>query len=92
MLNKIFSILSALCFVIMILPLILPESTMGFNSLDAIFNVNLFFPIFLGVAGIVLGLIGLKGQVRLYLVFFNTFVLGFYVLATLIGLYGFKEP
>ena len=92
MLKKIFSILSALCFVIMILPLILPDSTRGFSPLDVIFNIHLFFPVFLGMVGIVLGVIGLKGQVRLYLVLFNLFVLGFYILATLMGLYGFNEP
>ena len=92
MLKKIFSILSALCFALMILPLILPFSMNGFDLLEVILNINIFLPIILGVAGIVLGLIGMKGQLRLYLVLFNAFGLGFYLLTTFMGLFGFKEP
>lgn len=58
----------------------------------AILNVHVFLPLILGVTGIIFGVIGVKGQVRLYLVFLNVFVLGFYIFATLIGLFGFKEP
>lgn len=92
MLKKVFSILSALCFVFIILPLILPDSPKGFDMMAAILNVHVFLTLILGVAGIIFGVIGVKGQVRLYLVFLNVFVLGFYIFATFIGLIGFKEP
>ncbi|RLQ92812.1 hypothetical protein [Planomicrobium sp. Y74] len=91
MLKKVFSVLSAFCFILLILPLVLPYSPDGFDLLEAILNITVFLPVILGVAGIVLALIGMKGQVKLYLVLFNAFGLGFYLLATFMGLFGFKE-
>jgi hypothetical protein len=76
----------------MILPLALPYSLSGFNLLEAIFTIGIYLPIIFGFAGIILGIIGMKGQVRLYLVLFNAFGLIFYIVVTLAGIFGFKQP
>lgn len=92
MLNKIYSILSAIFFGLMILPLALPYFSSGFNLLEAILNINFYLPIVFGLAGIILGIIGVKGHIRLYLVLFNAFGLIFYIVVTFAGIFGFKEP
>lgn len=37
-------------------------------------------------------MIGVKDLVRVYIVIANLFVLGFYILITFMGIYGFKQP
>lgn len=76
----------------MILPLALPYSSSGFNLLEAIWNISFYLPIIFGLAGFILGIIGVKGHVRLYLVLFNALGLVFYIGITFAGIFGFKEP
>ena len=92
MLEKMYSIASGACFLFMILPLALPYSPGGVDWFDLLLSVNFYFPIVLGVAGIVLGWLGVKGNVRLYLVLLNSLLLAFYIVVTLVAVYGFKEP
>ena len=92
MLIKIYSILSAICFALMILPFALPSSPGGFDLLGFILDINFYLPLIFGAAGIILGLLGVKGNVRLYLVLFNACGLGIYVFITFVAFFGFKEP
>ncbi len=92
MLNVLYSILSAIFFALMILPLALPYSSSGFNLLEAFLIISIYLPIIFGLTGLILAIIGVKGQVRLYLVLFNVFGLVFYIVVTFVGIFGFKEP
>jgi len=92
LLKKIYSILSAICFALMILPFALPSSPGSFDLLVFIMEINFYLPLIFGVAGIILGLLGLKGNVRLYLVSFNACGLAIYLFLTFVAIYGFKEP
>ena len=42
--------------------------------------------------GVFFGMIGVKGLVRVCIVVANLYVLGYYVLITIMGIYGFQEP
>lgn len=92
MLKQIYSLISAICFALMILPLALPSSPGSFDLLVFILDLNFYLPLIFGVVGIVLGLLGIKGNVRLYLVLFNVCGLGIYIFITFVALFGFKEP
>ncbi len=76
----------------MILPFVLPSSPGGFDLLIFIMDINFYLPLVFGVVGIILGLLGVKGNVRLYLVSFNACGLGIYVILTFVAFFGFKEP
>lgn len=92
MLKKLYSILSAICFALMILPFALPATPGGFDLLVFIMDINFYLPLVFGVAGIVLGLLGVKGTVRLYLVSFNAWGLAIYIFIMFTAIFGFKEP
>lgn len=92
LLKRMYSVLSAICFALIILPLALPSSPGGFDPLVFILEINFYLPLVLSVAGIILGLIGLKGNVSLYLVSFNACGLAIYIFLTFIAFFGFKEP
>lgn len=92
MLKKTYSIVSAICFALVILPLAHPSLPGGFDPLVFILEINFYLPLVLSMAGIVLGLIGLKGNVRLYLVSFNACGLAIYIFLTFVAFFGFKEP
>ena len=92
MLKKIYSILSAICFALMILPFALPSSPGGFDLLVFILEINFYLSLIFGVVGIILGLLGVKGNTRLYLVSFNVCGLGIYIFLTFVAFFGFKEP
>jgi len=76
----------------MILPFALPNSPGGFDLLVFIMDINFYLPLIFGIAGIVLGLLGVKGNVRLYLVSFNACGLGIYIFITFTAIFGFREP
>ncbi|WKA52784.1 hypothetical protein QWY22_09600 [Planococcus liqunii] len=92
MLKKVYSIGSGFCFLLMILPLALPYSSGGADWFDLLLSVNFYFPMMLGAAGIVLGRLGVKGNVRFYLVLLNSLIFAFYIFVTLVAIYGFQEP
>jgi len=52
----------------------------------------LFLPFVLGMLGIIFGWAGIKGEVRISLLFINSLALIFYLFAFLIGTFGFKQP
>lgn len=92
MLKKLYSLLSAICFAFLVLPFALPSSPGGFDLLVWLMDIHFYLPIVLGVAGIILGALGIKGNVRLYLVSFNSFGLAIYIVIVFTAIFGFKEP
>lgn len=92
MLEKVYSVGSGIYLLLMILPLALPYSTGGADWFDLLLSVNFYFPIGLGAAGLLLGWIGAKGNVRFYLVLLNLLLLAFYILVTFGAVFGFQEP
>ena len=87
MLNKkIYSFLSVLFLILMLAPLASDK------YFDFILGIHIFSPIIFGVLGVFFGLIGVKGLVKIYIVAANLFVLGFFVLVTFMGIYGFQQP
>ena len=95
MLNKkIYSSLAVFFLILMISPLA-AMSFLGAKG-DAYFNfildISIFLPLIWGVLGVFFGMIGVKGLVRVCIVVANLYVLGYYVLVTIMGLYGFKQP
>ncbi|MBX0315998.1 hypothetical protein [Planococcus glaciei] len=92
MLEKVYSIGSGFCLLLMILPLALPYSPGGVDLFDLLLSVNFYFPMMLGAAGIVLGWLGVKGNVRFYLVLLNSLMFTFYILVTWVAVFGFQEP
>ncbi|MCP2034739.1 hypothetical protein L1279_001726 [Planomicrobium sp. HSC-17F08] len=92
MLEKVYSIGSGFCFLLMILPLAFPYSPGGVDWLDLLLSVNFYYPMMLGAAGIALGWLGVKGNVRFYLVLLNSLIFAFYVLVALVAVFGFQEP
>ncbi|ANU11057.1 hypothetical protein A1A1_14869 [Planococcus antarcticus DSM 14505] len=57
-----------------------------------IIEIDFYLPLLFGVARIVLGLLGVIGNVRLYLVSSNACGLGIYVYIAFTAIFGFKEP
>ena len=53
--------------------------------------IVILLPLIWGVLGVFFGMIGVKGLVRVCIVGANLYVLGYYVLITIIGIYGFKQ-
>lgn len=92
LIKKTYSILSAIRFALMILPFAFPSSPNGFDLLTFILDINFYLPLIIGIAGIVLGILGVKGNVRMYLVLFNICGLSIYVFITFAAIFGFKEP
>lgn len=64
----------------------------GDEYFTLIWGISIFLPIISGVLGVFFGMIGVKGLVRVYIVAANIFVLIFYILVTLMGIYGFQQP
>ena len=95
MLNKkIYSSLAVFFLILMISPLA-TMSLLGAKG-DAYFNfildISIFLPLIWGILGVFFGMIGVKGLVRVSIVVANLYMLGYYVLVTIMGLYGFKQP
>lgn len=76
----------------MVLPFALPYSPEGFDLLEFILDINCYLPIALGATGIILGILGVKGNVRLYLVLFHAGGLVIYVLIIFTAIFGFNVP
>ncbi|ALC85144.1 hypothetical protein AM499_04430 [Bacillus sp. FJAT-22090] len=92
--KKIYSFLSALFLILMVSPLI-AISFLGQRSdayLEFIWNISFYLPIIWGFLGLLFGVIGVKGNVRISLVFANIIILCFWTFITFAGLYGFKQP
>jgi len=85
-LQKFFSLLSGVFFILTISPLL---SEVIF---DFLIKISLFLPFVLGMLGIIFGWAGIKGEVRISLLFINSLAFLFYLLAFLMGTFGFKQP
>lgn len=66
--------------------------TRGDRYFEFVLDISIFLPLIWGVLGVFFGMIGVKGLVRVSIVVANLYVLGYYVLVTIMGLYGFKQP
>ena len=85
-LYKCFSFLSGVFFILTISPLLSEE------IFDILIKISLFLPFVLGMLGIIFGWFGIKGEVRISLLFINSLAFIFYLFAFLIGTFGFKQP
>ncbi|KKE80744.1 MULTISPECIES: hypothetical protein [Bacillaceae] len=83
--EKYFSLLSLVFAALTILP-ILSE------SFSFILKLSFFLPFVFGVLGIVLGWLGIKGDLRISLIGLNVLALGFYFIVFLMATVGFQEP
>ena len=95
MLNKkIYSALAVFFLILMISPLAAMSflGARGDKYLEFILGISIFLPLIWGVLGVFFGMIGVKGLVRVCIVVANLYVLGYYVLITIMGIYGFQEP
>ena len=92
--KKVYSSLAVFFLILMISPLA-AMSLLGAKG-DAYFNfildISIFLPLIWGILGVFFGMIGVKGLVRVCIVVANLYVLGYYVLVTIMGLYGFRQP
>lgn len=85
--KKVYSFLSLLILILMVSPFVL-----GDRYFEFIFGINILFPIILGICGVILGMIGVRGLARISLVIANFYVLGFYIIVIFLGVYGFQQP
>lgn len=85
-LKKCFSLLSGVFFILTISPLLSEE------IFDFLLKISLLLPFMFGVLGIIFGWAGIKGEVRISLLFINTLAFIFYLFVFLIGIFGFKQP
>ena len=92
--KKIYSCISVFFLILMISPLAAMSflGARGDPYFRFILNISILLPLILGVLGVFFGMIGVKGLVRVSIVAANLYVLGYYVLVTIMGLYGFKQP
>ncbi|MFJ7973693.1 hypothetical protein [Psychrobacillus sp. NPDC096389] len=56
-----------------------------------IIKLNSLLPFLFSVLGIIFGWVGIKGEVRIGLLFINSLALIFYLFLFLLGTFGFKE-
>ena len=66
--------------------------TRGDRYFEFVLDISIFLPLIWSVLGVFFGVIGVKGLVRVGIVVANLYVLGYYVLITIMGSYGFKQP
>lgn len=85
--KKIYSFLSVFFLVLMLPPLVVGGAYLSF-----FLDISIFLPIILSGFGVFFGVIGVKNPLRIYIIAANLFVLVFYSLVSLIGIYGFQQP
>lgn len=85
-LQKCFSLLSGVFFILTISPL-WSEEIFGF-----FIEISLLLPFVFSVLGIIFGWAGIKGEVRISLLFINSLAFIFYLFVFLLGTFGFKQP
>lgn len=92
--KKIYSCISVFFLILMISPLAAMSflGARGDRYFEFILDISIFLPLIWGVLGVFFGVIGVKGLVRVDIVVANLYVLGYYVLITIMGSYGFKQP
>lgn len=55
-------------------------------------RISLYLPFIFGIAGVILGWLGLKGDVRISLSLINVLALGYYLVLFFVATVGFQEP
>lgn len=92
--KKVYSCISVFFLLLMISPLAAMSflGTRGDRYFEFVLDISIFLPLIWGVLGVFFGMIGVKGLVRVSIVVANLYVLGYYVLVTIMGSYGFKKP
>lgn len=92
--KKVYSSLAVFFLILMISPLAAMSflGARGDKYFEFILDISIFLPLIWGVLGVFFGMIGVKGLVRVCIVVANLYVLGYYVLITIMGIYGFQEP
>ncbi|MFC9541640.1 hypothetical protein ACFTQ7_17445 [Lysinibacillus sp. NPDC056959] len=61
------------------------------NFFDFLYDVSIYMPFLLGGLGILTAIFGIKGNIRGILIILNSFLLIMFLLAFLMGTFGFKE-
>lgn len=84
--SKILSLLSVVLLILTISPLWSDKLFL------AILELSLFWPFVFGLAGILFAWIGIKGEVRVILLFTNILAIGFYFVVYVMGTFGFQQP
>ncbi|UOR12810.1 hypothetical protein [Halobacillus amylolyticus] len=69
--KKAFSILSALLFILTVFPIIAGPTRWGNGLFVFVLDISIYLPLILGGAGLVFGLLGRKGNVKVSLVLLN---------------------
>lgn len=83
--GKFFTGLSFFCFMLNFL-------IIGFDFFDFLYDKGIFTPLIIGVLGIISAFLGIKGNIRMILILFNSFLSIVFLYALLIGIFGFQQP
>ncbi|MGE7218522.1 hypothetical protein ACQKJC_18645 [Priestia koreensis] len=90
--KKYYSILSSVFFIMTTVPLLAGLTKSGNFLYVALLEVSIFFPLILGVIGLIFALIGVKGGVKVSLVLVNGVGIALSLVVIFIALYGFQQP
>jgi uncharacterized membrane protein len=80
MLKNFLSFMSIFFFLVTIIPLGLASINWLESPLHVLMGFSVFIPCLIGAAGIALAIIGLKGELKLYLILANSLSLGLYLI------------
>jgi len=83
--GKFFTGLSFFCFMLNFL-------MFGFDFFDFLYDIGIFTPLIIGVLGIISAFFGIKGNIRMILILFNSFLSIVFLYALLMGIFGFQQP
>jgi len=90
--QKIFSSLSFIFFLLTIFMFGYDSGKWYSDFYESLYDVSIFMPFILGGLGILTAIFGVKGNIRGILIIFNSYMLIMFLLAFLMGTFGFKEP
>ena len=90
--KKIFTVLSAICFLLTFFMLMYLTQGWEIGFFDYLFGISLFTPIFINVLGVISAVFSVKGTTRKILVLINSLMIICFAVLSFIAIYGFQEP
>ncbi|KOO47453.1 hypothetical protein [Priestia koreensis] len=90
--KKYYSILSGVFFIMATFPLLAGLTKFGNFLYVDLLKVSIFFPLVLGVIGLIFSLMGIKGKVKISLVLMNTLGIVLSLFLVFIAINGFQNP
>ncbi|UNL86894.1 hypothetical protein [Priestia koreensis] len=90
--KKYYSILSGVFFIMTTLPLLAGLTKFGNFLYVDLLKVSIFFPLVLGVIGLIFSLMGIKGKVQISLILMNALGIVLSLFLVFIAINGFQNP